>query len=118
MPGIGTIVNAGTVIVGSLIGMIAKRGLSEGLQTALLKALGLATMFIGIGSTMQEMLVVQSDGALSTNGIMMMILSIAIGTLIGELLHIEDFLEGLGDRIKRIPLLRDNDSRLDRKSVV
>lgn len=111
MSGIGTIVNAGTVIAGSLIGMVAKRGLSEGLQNALLKALGLATMFIGIGSTMQEMLVVQSDGSISTNGIMMMILSIAIGTLVGELLHIEDFLEGLGDRIKRIPLFRDNDSR-------
>ncbi len=111
MPGIGTIVNTLAVIVGSLIGMTAKRGLSENLQNSLLKALGLATMFIGIGCTLQEMLVVQPDGTLSANGIMMMILSLALGTLAGELLHIEDFLESLGDRIRKIPLFRSSDSR-------
>lgn len=111
MTGIGTIVNTLTVIAGSLVGMLAKKGLSENLQNSLLKSLGLATMFIGIGSTMQEMLVVGEDGALSTQGIMMMIFSLAIGTLVGELLHIEDFLEGLGDRIRKIPLFKNSDSR-------
>ena len=111
MPGIGTIVNTLAVIAGSLIGMIAKKGLSENLQNSLLKALGLATMFIGIGCTMQEMLVIQPDGSLSANGIMMMIISIALGTLVGELLHTEDFLESLGDRIRKIPIFRNNDSK-------
>lgn len=111
MPGIGTIVNTLAVIAGSLIGMFAKKGLSENLQGSLMKALGVATMFIGIGCTMQEMLVIEADGTLSANGIMMMILSLALGTLVGELLHIEDFLESLGDRIKKIPIFKNNDSK-------
>ncbi|MGN1346359.1 MAG: DUF554 domain-containing protein [Eubacteriales bacterium] len=110
MPGIGTIVNTLAVILGSLIGLFAKKGLSENLQNSLMKALGLATMFIGIGCTMQEMLKVEADGSLSANGLMMMILSLALGTLAGELLHIEDVLESLGDRIKKIPLFRNNNS--------
>ncbi len=111
MPGIGTIVNALTVLAGSLVGLIAKKGLSENLQNSVLKALGVATMFIGIGCTMQEMLVVDADGGLSTNGIMLMIVSLALGTLIGELLHIEDFLESLGDRIRKIPVFRNSDAK-------
>ncbi len=105
MPGIGTIVNTLAVIIGSLIGIFAKRGLSQTLQNALLKTLGIATIFIGISCTMQEMLVIE-DGTLSTNGIMLMIVSLVIGTLIGELLRIEDFLEGLGEKIKKLPFLK------------
>jgi len=110
MIGIGTIINTLAVLVGSTIGIFAKKGLSESLRESLMKALGIATIFIGIGCTLQEMLVIGDDGALSTNGIMMMIISLALGTLIGELCHIEDHLEGLGDRMKRLKIFR-GDSR-------
>ena len=100
MIGIGTIVNVLAIIVGSTIGIIAKKGLSERFQDQIMKTLGLATMFIGIGCTMQEMLSVTSEGKLSADGIMMMIISLVIGSIIGELLRIEDRLEGIGDKNK------------------
>ena len=116
MTGIGTIVNVIAVIAGSFIGIVAKRGLSQKIEESIMKTLGIATMFIGIGCTMAEMLTVRDDGRLSTNGIMMMIVSLVLGTLIGELLRIEDRLEKLGDKIKKIKFFK-NDSRFTEGSV-
>ncbi|MBE6541618.1 MAG: DUF554 domain-containing protein [Ruminococcaceae bacterium] len=104
MIGLGTIVNTLAIIAGSSIGIIAKKGLSERFQDQIMKTLGLATMFIGIGCTLSEMLSVNEDGSLSTNGIMMMIISLVIGSIVGELLRIENRLEGLGDKMKRSKL--------------
>lgn len=104
MPGIGTIVNVIAVIVGSLIGILLKKGLSERLQESIMKALGVAAMFIGIGSTMAEMLYIGDDGSLGTQGVILMIVSLALGTLVGELLKIEERLEGIGDRLKKFKL--------------
>lgn len=111
MPGIGTIVNTLAVIVGSTIGILAKKGLSEELQNAVMKTLGISTMFIGIGCTLQEMLVIGDDGRLSTNGIMLMIVSLVLGTIAGELLKIEDRLESIGDKMKKWKIFRSADSR-------
>lgn len=111
MPGIGTIVNTLAVIVGSLIGILAKRGLSEELQNAVMKTLGIATMFIGIGCTLSEMLTVNADGSVSANGIMLMIVSLVIGTIAGELLRIEDRLESIGDKMKKWKMFRSADSK-------
>lgn len=111
MPGIGTIVNTLAVLLGSTIGIIAKKGLSEELQKSLMKTLGIATMFIGIGCTLQEMLVIGEDGKLSANGIMLMIVSLVLGTLVGELCKIEDRLESIGDKMKKWKIFRSGDSR-------
>lgn len=106
MIGIGTIVNVITVIVGSTIGLLARKGIPTRLQEAMMKVLGIATMFIGISGTLAEMLEVTEDG-LSTNGTMLMILSLVIGTAIGELLKIEDGLESIGDKLKKLRLFQN-----------
>ncbi len=108
MTGIGTIVNIAAILVGSTLGMILKMGLKESLQNALMKALGVATMFIGISSTLSEMLVVTVEGGLETKGTMLMILSLVIGTLVGELLKIEDFLESIGNRMRKLKIFRNS----------
>jgi len=110
MPGIGTIVNTLAVIIGSAIGILAKKGLSENMQNAVMKALGLSTMFIGIGGTLSEMLTVGEDGRMTANGIMLMIVSLVIGTIVGELLRIEDRLESLGNQIKKWKIFKSADS--------
>lgn len=106
MIGIGTIVNVIAVIVGSTIGLLARKGIPTRLQEAMMKVLGIATMFIGLSGTLAEMLVVTEDG-LSTNGTMLMILSLVIGTAIGELLKIEDGLESIGDKLKKLRLFQN-----------
>lgn len=106
MIGIGTIVNVIAVIVGSTIGLLARKGIPTRLQEAMMKVLGIATMFIGLSGTLSEMLVITEDG-LSTNGTMLMILSLVIGTAIGELLKIEDGLESIGDTLKKLRLFQN-----------
>ncbi len=106
MPGLGTIINVLAVMAGSTIGILAKRGIPEKLSDALMKTLGIATMFIGLSGTLAEMLVVTEKG-ISTRGVMLMILSLVIGTLTGELLKIEEKLEGLGDKVRSIRIFRN-----------
>lgn len=107
MPGIGTIVNVAAVLLGSTIGLLSGRAIPEKIRDSLMKALGVAIMFVGIGSTLAEMLTVGEDGRLTTNGIMLMIISLVIGTIIGELIKIEDRLEALGDKIKKLKIFRN-----------
>ena len=54
MTGIGTIVNIIAVLAGSIIGMVFKRGISDKLSESLMKALGLATVFIGITGVLSD----------------------------------------------------------------
>jgi uncharacterized membrane protein YqgA involved in biofilm formation len=49
------------------------------------------------------MLVVTEEG-ISTRGVMLMIISLVLGAVVGELLRIEDRLESLGDRMKSLKL--------------
>jgi len=106
MIGSGTIVNVLAIIAGSTIGMLAQKGIPDRLQKSVMKVLGIATMFIGLSGTLAEMLVVTPDG-ISTQGTMLMIISLVLGTIAGELLRIEDRLESLGDRIKGLKLFRN-----------
>ncbi len=99
MIGLGTIINTVTVLLGGLIGLLLKKGVSEKMENALMKALGLSTMFIGLSGALAGLLKV-TDGALDTQGTFLMILSIVIGTFIGELCQIEERLERLGERLK------------------
>lgn len=109
MKGLGTIVNFAAVIVASLLGMLFKGGIKDKYQKMIMAALGLSTMFIGASGTLGEMFTV-SDGKLSTQGTMLMFLSLVIGGLVGELIGIEDRLEHVGEWIKK-KVKRENDSK-------
>lgn len=102
MSGLGTIVNVAAILLGSSLGMVLKIGIKENLQKALMKTLGIAVIFIGISSTLSEMLVISDDGRLQTQGTMLMILSLVIGTVLGELLKIENSLESIGNRLRKL----------------
>lgn len=94
MVGLGSIINALSIIVGGLIGIILRRFLKQQHQEALSIACGLSVLFIAIQGAMEKMLV--SDHTL------LIVLSLAIGTFIGELIDIESLIERLGEWIKRI----------------
>ncbi|HQP30410.1 MAG TPA: DUF554 domain-containing protein [Deltaproteobacteria bacterium] len=84
----GTLVNASTILVGSLIGMGAGRLLSQGIRTILMQALGLAVMVIGIKMALS------GENAIAAVGCLL------LGGLTGELLRIEDGIEYIGTRLK------------------
>lgn len=101
MIGLGTIANTIAVIIGGGIGLFLKKGIKKSLQDSLLQAMGIAVLFIGIGGTLSQMLVFK-DGHLETTGTMLMIFSLLIGTLIGEIINIEAKLEKLGEFARKI----------------
>ncbi len=101
MIGLGTIANTIAVIIGSGIGLFLKKGIKKSLQDSLLQAMGIAVLFIGIGGTLSQMLVFK-DGHLETTGTMLMIFSLLIGTLIGEIINIEAKLEKLSEFARKI----------------
>lgn len=102
MPGLGTIVNVVAIILGALLGMLCGKKLNEKIRTSLTAVLGLSVMFVGASGAMSGMLkAVNPDGGIETYGTMMMIISLVIGTLLGELLRIEDRLEKFGAWLKK-----------------
>ncbi len=95
MAGLGTLVNALAIIAGGIIGMVFGKKIPERMQETLLKVNGTAVLFIGIGGVMSKMLTIK-DGVVNTQGSMMMIGSLAIGTVAGELLDLDGWVHRFG----------------------
>ncbi|MBE5807719.1 MAG: DUF554 domain-containing protein [Clostridiales bacterium] len=100
MPGTGTLINAAAIILGGLGGALFGRLLNERVQGTLGTACGVATMFIGIAGAMEGMLSLQNGGLASGQGLLV-VLSLTLGGLIGELIDIEGFFERFGEWLKR-----------------
>ncbi len=86
----GTIVNTVAIIAGSLIGLLFKGSIPEKYSQTIMHGIGLAVILIGLKT------------ALKTDDILLIIISLAIGSAIGELLRIEDRLERLGKWLGRL----------------
>ena len=78
---LGTIVNTVAIIAGSLIGLLFKGGIPEKYGKTLMHAIGLAVILIGLKT------------ALKTDDILIIIISLAIGSVMGELLRTEKLRE-------------------------
>ncbi len=100
MPGLGTLVNVLAIIGGGLMGLSFGKLFPERLQSSLQTSSGLMTIFIGLGGALQQMLKIE-NGLLTQTGTMMMIASLLLGTLIGELIDIDARLEDFGEWLKR-----------------
>jgi uncharacterized protein len=86
---LGTIVNTMSIIVGSLIGLFFKGNIPEKYSSTIMHAIGLAVVLIGIQT------------AVKTDAILVVIMSLAIGSFLGEMIRIEDRLDQLGNWIGR-----------------
>ena len=92
MLGLGTIINCAGIL---LVGLFAGRCGHPERQEALQKACGIAVLFIGISGAMAGMLQV-GGSALSSGKTMLVALSLALGTVLGELLSLEAWFARLG----------------------
>lgn len=95
MFGMGTIINVAAIVLGGGIGLVGGKWLSERCQETLTRGMGVCTLFIGIAGALEKMLTVEG-GALTSGGTMMLVLSIAIGGLVGELLDLDGKMERFG----------------------
>lgn len=101
MIGLGTIVNVIAIVVGGLIGLVFKGGLKERFREVLTQACGLAVVFIGAAGAF-EMIFSVEGGGLSSNHTMLIVISLVIGGLVGELINIEKGLDSVGERLKKL----------------
>lgn len=86
---LGTIVNTFSIIIGSLFGLLLSGGITERYRRTIMHAIGLVVMLIGL------------KAALETNAILVVVLSLAVGSVLGEFIRIEDRLEQMGNWMGR-----------------
>ena len=79
--------------------MIFKSKISKRFQDIIMQVMGLAVMFIGASGALRGIFTVK-DGFLETGGTMLMIASLTIGALLGELINIEAQMERFGEWLK------------------
>ena len=96
MAGLGTLINVVFIVVGGIVGVLFGGRLGERSRETLMMANAVAVLFIGIAGALQCMYVIAEDGRLGTTGTMMMIASLAIGALVGELIDLEGKIERFG----------------------
>lgn len=99
MIGLGTIINSIGIIAGGIIGHFTGRLFKEEQQDALTKVCGISVLFIAIAGAMEGMLTIDG-GAVVSGKAMLVVLCLAVGTVIGELLRIETGFERFGEWLK------------------
>lgn len=100
MIGLGTIINAASIAAAGLAGTVFNKFFNTEKQDSLTKACGVSVLFIGISGAMTGML--KPEGTVLTGArSMFIVLCLAIGTVIGELLNIENGFERFGVWLKQ-----------------
>lgn len=87
MRGLGTLVNAGAVLLGGGLGLLLKRGIPQRVSDAVMKALGLAVLYLGL------------SGAWDMEKPLVTIASLAIGTAVGTALKLDDRVSALAQKL-------------------
>lgn len=85
---LGTITNSLTIVIGCLIGLVAKNKIKERAGKTIMNGLALCVLYIGIA------------GAIKGTDTLLTIISVAIGAFIGELIDFDKKLKDLGDFIE------------------
>jgi len=88
MPGLGTVINIITVIIGSGLGLLLRNRLSDVYRSIILQGVGILTLVIGI------------QMALKTSNILILLISVIVGGILGQVIGLEEKLDTLADRIK------------------
>lgn len=99
MVGLGTIINTAAILAGGLCGVLFGRFLSESAQDTLTKVCGVSTLFIAISGALEKMFAVE-NGAIVSSGSMLVVICLAVGAVIGELMNIEGAFECFGEWLK------------------
>ena len=100
MVGLGTVINTLAILLGGLCGGLFGRFLSDSAQDTLTKCCGVSTLFIAVSGALEKMLRVEG-GAVVSSGAMLIVISLAVGAVMGETMGIEDAFENFGQWLKQ-----------------
>lgn len=101
MPGLGTLINCLGIFAGGIVGLLFGKRIKENIQDALTKTCGISTLFIAIGGVLEKMLSVSENGRVVASGSMLIVICLALGTLLGEIINIERGFERFGEWLKQ-----------------
>lgn len=99
MIGIGTILNVVGIVAGGICGLLFGGFLKQKAQDTLNMTCGVTIFIIGLAGTMEGMLSIQ-DGSLTSGKSMFIVICLALGAFIGELIDIESGFERFGEWLK------------------
>ena len=86
---LGVLVNAGGIVLGSLLGLLVKKGIPDRVEKMVMMAIGLCVAFIGI------------KGAFDSQNTLIMIISMVLGTIVGTLIDLDRQMNRLGQWVER-----------------
>ncbi len=104
MPFLGTIINFFTVLIFGTLGALIKKGIPKRISDAIMSGMAVCVIYIGIDGVLETAPAVPEGSPLSSGivKILIMILSMGLGTLIGELINFEKMIVKVGDMLERI----------------
>lgn len=97
----GTLINGALILIGGIIGLVFKKAVSKDMEYSIHKATGVAVLIIGICGVLSAMLKTKEDGGISSSGELILVVSLTLGTFVGELLKLEERLNRGCKRIER-----------------
>ena len=100
MIGLGTIINTAAIVMGGITGNFTRKFFNQEQQRSLEKTCGISVMFIAIAGAMQGMMHIDA-GTIVSGKSMLVVLCLAIGTVAGELIGIENGFEKFGEWLKK-----------------
>lgn len=93
----GVFVNVATVLLGSFLGLVFKKGISKRFTDAVMTGIGLCTILIGV------------QGMLKGENVLVAIVSMVLGAIVGTAVDIDKRLNGAGDFLSK-KLKKDDSS--------
>lgn len=99
-PYIGTLVNFAVVLVMGIVGSLVKKGIPKRFSESVMSAMAICVIYIGIDGVLEAAPDTSANAPLLTPGlfkVLVMVISMAIGTLVGELIDIDGGMNKFGD---------------------
>jgi len=103
MPFLGTIVNFLAVLISGALGALIKKGIPKHICDAIISVMAISVVYIGIEGALEAAPAVPEGSFLSAGlvKILVMMISLAVGTLIGELINIDGLVTRLGESLEK-----------------
>lgn len=101
MIGIGTLVNTAAILAGGGVGLLLKKGIPQRFQNMIFTATGTGIFFLAVTGVITACVTASSDGTLSADFGMVLLLSLVLGGITGELLRLDRGFERAGEWVRR-----------------
>lgn len=99
MIGLGTIINTGAIVAGGVAGILFGNKMQKRHQDTLNMACGVSVLVIGLAGALEGMLAIDNGNIVSGHS-MLVVMCLALGALVGEIINLEDGFEAFGEWLK------------------